>query len=162
MTRHYNPSIAERALRILNSKQGDYLSDEVSGPVATIEIKPVCRLVKRVNATTSGTTNTIFTTAADKDTYITAVYLALLKESTCDAADSSCSINVTIDGVSTTILSLPIASLIGQEGNASVILETPIKADRNTTVTLTQSTYTTGRFFRHAIIYGYTEETTRT
>jgi len=161
MTKHYNPSIIERASRILNSKQGDFLSDEVAGPVATIELKPAVRLIASTVASTSSSTNNAQTTPADKDTYITGVALSFVKDVTCDAADGSLRAMVVVGGVTRNLLSFGILTLTAQSGSNSISFPYPIKVDRNSSLGLAQSTFTAGKFVRCVNFFGYTEEVTK-
>lgn len=158
MTRHYNPSIVERATRILNSKQGDYLPDEVSGPVATISLEPVVRIVRNTSRTTTGN-STIYTTPADKDFYLTGLYLSACADATNDGVLYN--IQVTIDGVSQRIASLVKQTTTAFAGNMPMQFVKPIKVDRNTAITVGQS-FTAGTSTVAAAVYGYTEEVTKT
>lgn len=161
MTKHYNPSIVERANRILASKSGDFLSDEVQGPVAVIPINPIINIVRAASATTTSS-GTIFTTPTDKDFYLTGVQFGFVKDAACDAANTTTpAVLITIDGVSVTVVRLPTITLTAQNQSVFVSLPTPIKIDRGTTISIQSTSYTVGVFNRNAVIYGYTEEVTR-
>jgi len=159
MTRHYNPSIVERANRVLASKAGDFLSDEVAGPVATIAITPVTRIIKASGSSTTGTM-TIFTTPTDKDFYITGLYLSMIKDVTNDMATGNVAIALTIDGVTVNPIGIGVLTLTAQSESVAFPFTTPIKVDRGTAITI-GATYTAGSMRRFGSVHGYTEEVTR-
>jgi len=151
MTKHYNPSIVERANRILATKSGDFLSDEVQGPVACIAITPVANILRA--AAGSGT---IYTTPADKDFYLTGFSLSFVKA----ASDTGTLVQITciVDGVTTSIFGFAGLTLTAERDGVAVDLSTPIKVDRNTAISCgLTGTYTAIR----STIRGYTEEVTR-
>lgn len=158
--KHYNPSITEEALRIFNSKQGDFLSDEVSGPVATIEIIPRTKILGQ-SATAASGSATIFTTASDKDTYITGVLFSFAKDATCDTATGSMAVQSTIDGNSGRQLAAFTVLATTAERETVYVTFPALKIDRNVSVQFGSKTFTVGNLYRTATIYGYTTETTR-
>jgi len=159
VVKHYNPSISEDAARILNSKQGQFLGDDVQGPVAVIPIRRYANIVRRVGSTTTGSA-TVYTTPADKDFYLTGIQVSFIKNATCDVASGPLRYTATVEGVSQGIISLALLTLTAQDQNAFVSFETPIKVDRNTAIT-TSNTFTAGAFVRECCITGYTVETTK-
>ena len=156
MVRHQNPSITERALRILNTKAFDQLSSEVTGPIATIAIQPTCKTV-RSGVTGSSGTLTLFTTPSDKDFYLCSFTISLAKDSTCDTASGVISLSATIDGVSQRLASLAVLTLTAQSINQVVSLQYPLKVDRNTAISI-NGTFTVGAMQRVGTLLGYTEE----
>jgi len=158
MTKHYNPSIVERANRILASKAGDYLSDEVAGPVAVIPLNPVVRIVRAGGSSATGTL-TLYTTPSDKDFYLTTAILSMIKDVTCDAT-GGINLNAVIDGVTKEIIVYGILTLTAQADTIVCNCPVPIKIDRNTAITVS-GTYTAGTMRRSATVHGYTEEVTR-
>ena len=158
MAKHYNSSITERGLRILNSKQGDFLPDEVSGPVATIELKPVCRISRSAVATNAANV-TIYTTPTDKDFYLTAAQLSVIKDATATSAGSY--IQATIDGVAQILIIITGLTLTAQSDAVSQSWPFALKIDRGTPIIVTGTT-TTANVKSYGTIQGYTEEVTRT
>jgi len=150
MVKHYNTSISEDAARILNSKQGQFLGDDVQGPVAVIPLSPRANIVKSVNSAT-----TIYTTPADKDFYLTYVLLSAIKDAA--ATGTSVAISATVEGVSTSIVAIAGITLTVQQQTVPVFFSTPIKIDRNTAIAISGSNWTTYR----GIVAGYTVETTK-
>ena len=151
MTKHYNTTITERALRILNSKGTDQLSDEVSGPVAVIPIVPAVTVVLSVTSAT-----TILTTPTSKDFYLTAAHLSGAKL----AADSGASLTLfaTVAGVAQNILGIAGVTLTADAQTTALNFNPPIKIDRGTIIAASGAGFSTIR----AGICGYTEEVTRT
>ena len=160
MTKHYNTSISEDAARILNSKQ-DYLSAEVQGPIAVIPIDRIQNIMVSAAPTTSGASNNITTFAADKDSYVTGCTLSFQKDATCDVSDGFIRIIVTTEGVTRNIAQLPVMTLTAQSMIVPIQFAKPIKVDRGSASSLTQGTFTAGKFIRSATLYGYTVETTK-
>jgi len=151
MTRHYNPSITERANRILATKSGDFLSDEVISNIQpVIAIAPVAGIIK------SGASGTIFTTPADKDFYLTGLSASFSKA----AGDTGTSLTLTgfVDGVSVPLIRLAGVTLTVERDSVVADFTYPIKIDRNTAIASGASgTFTASAF----CIRGYTEEVTR-
>lgn len=158
--KHYNPSISEDAARIFNSKQGDFLSDEVTGPIANIQIKPRIRVLAVASNTSSGS-GTIYTTPADKDTYITGVIFSFVKNAACDTALGVAAVQTTIDNLSGRHLaSLAMDTLTAERDTVSVRFD-DLKIDRNVVVQFSSKTFTAGTMLRVCTIFGYTVETTK-
>lgn len=159
--KHYNPSISEDAARIFNSKQGDFLTDEVQGPVATIEISPKARVLAVASNTSTGS-GTIFTSPIDKDTYITGVIFSFVKDAACDTSLGVAAVQTTIDGLSGRHLaSLAMASLTAERDTVYVQFLPAVKIDRNAVVQFASKTFTAGTMLRVATIFGYNVETTK-
>jgi len=155
MVRHFNPTISQNALRILNTK-GFNLDEEVSGLVAVIPITSIPRIVRGTSRTTTGN-STIYTTPSDKDFYLTGFYIS----ATADVASDCVLYNfqITVDGVSQRIFSMVKTTLTAFNQTQFVALPIPIKIDRGTAITIGQS-FTVGTSTVASAIYGYTEETT--
>jgi len=129
VTKHYNPSIVENANRILASKAGDYLSDEVQGPVAVIPILPITNIIKTANSSTTGSV-TLYTTPTDKDFYLTSLQISLIKDATNDNATGTIGFSITVDGVVIVPLGLAVLTLTAQNSNAVLPLSISIKVNR--------------------------------
>lgn len=160
--KNYNPSIVERANRIFNLKNGDQLPEEIDGPIATIEIRPVARVLADANKTTSGSGNIGSAMPSDKDTYVTAVYFGFIKDATCDASTSRTSVQVNIGGATQNLISLPTLTTTAQADDQVVHFNPPVKIDRGATFAFSGTTYTVGNMSRVAVVWGYNEEVTRT
>jgi len=158
MTKHYNPSITERAARILNSKAGDYLSDNVQGPVAVIPLLPITRIV-RGSGMTNATTSSLYTTPAEEDFYLTNATLSVDKDVTspCVATD----LRVSVDGVAQTPLRISGITLRPSQQTVSVNFNPPIKIDRNTSISINASSATANIRVDGAIC-GYIEAVKKT
>jgi len=162
MVTHRNPSITERALRILNTKTGDHLSDEVNGPVVVIPIKPVTTVLGSATRAVTATGN-IFTTQTGKDTYITGICFSVAKDAACDATTSDhAAISATINGSSVTLARIAGITLTAFAQSIFMSFPEPIKVDSGTTVTVGGMAFTAGSCVKAVVIHGYTEEVTRT
>jgi len=160
MAKHYNPSISERAQRQFNFKAGESLTDDITGPVAVIPVSPITKFLFHSQQTTSAASNSIIIAASDKDTYITAVSLAIAKDATCDNTDTFIDVRANVDGVAKRLALLPIMTLTAQDRGVFVTFPNPVKIDRGASITANQSTFTAGKFMRAVCLYGYTEEVT--
>jgi len=157
MVKHFNTTIAEDSARIFNFK-GDNLSVEVMPNIQpTIEIKRYCDIVRQTNAT-NVTSQTIFTTPADKDFYLTSCALGVMK----DALNASTVENLqgAVAGVGRVFLSIPSITLTAQTANITQTFDPPIKLDRASTIDLA-STSAVATIRMTGCITGYTVETTK-
>lgn len=151
-----NTSISQDLNRIFD------LKGENTGEVADF-IQPVKEISPRINicrsASAAGAASaTIYTTPADKDFYLTAAQLSLIK----DAAGTSTAsnLNATIDGVSQSLLLIRGITLTAQNDSIAQSWAIPIKIDRNTNITVTNSAVA-GVTLTSGTIQGYTQETTK-
>jgi len=156
--KHYNPSISQRAQRVFNTK-GEHLSDDVIPTIQpVIQVAPVARIVRNGNTSATGSL-TPYTTPTDKDFYLTAIGLSYSKNVTCDVATGNVQLNITVDGASVAVIALAMQTLTAQDGTAYISFPIPIKVDRGTAITGTNS-YTAGAMRRTGVVVGYTEEVT--
>ena len=157
MVKHYNPTIAEDAHRILNTKTGDMNSSEVSPFIQpTIEIKRKCNICRNATATNTAAAQTIYTTPSDKDFYLVAAMLSVAKDAT--STSQRTVINATVDGVSKFILVIEGIATTAQFDSISQNWPIPIKVDRGTIISL-QNTGGVSYCSSNATIQGYTVET---
>lgn len=153
MARHYNPSIVSRASRILNSKNGDFLGDQVMGPMAVIDVNiPRINILRQVTSA-----STIYTTPTDKDFFLTNLMMSGSKVAT----DSGTALSVTcvVGGATVTLSRFISATLTAFEQSAIMQWQSIcLKIDRGTAITLSIGGAWTGVC---AQIQGYTEEVTQ-
>lgn len=121
----------------------------------TVEIKRICNIC-RAGGGTNTTPNTIYTTPADKDFYLTAAQISFSKDA--GNTTNQVALNVTIEGVSRQFLILACTSSVQQNDSIAQNFPNPVKIDRNTSITLT-STNVTAVIRLDATIQGYTTET---
>ena len=156
--KHYNTSISEDAMRIFNTKSFDNISSEVSPIIQpTIEIKRHCNICKAI-AATNNTSATIYTTPTDKDFYLVGASLSVIKDVT--GVSNNSKINIIVDGISVAILSISSITLTPQYDSMTNSWSNPIKCDRGTVITVTNSS-ATANCRSDATIQGYTVETTK-
>lgn len=127
--------------------------------VPVMEVNPkmlrICNIVKR-QTTTNSTSGTIYTTPTDKDFYLVSCSLNVIKDVTATSLFST--ITCTIDGLATQLLMIGGFTLTVQDrGIAESFSKTPIKIDRGTNITCTNST-NVGNVTAIACIKGYTTE----
>ena len=94
---------------------------------------------------------------ADFDVYIIGAQLAVIKDVT--STSTSSKLNVTINGLVTTLISLPGISLTPQTLSESISFNHPIKIDRNTAVSLANTT-AVGNVTLMGSVYFYLDEVT--
>jgi hypothetical protein len=129
------------------------LADKV---VPTMEVNP--NLFRKINVCRSGsaanaTTTALYVTPTDKDFYIVAMALSVIKDVT--STSNLSSIQVTIDGITgLSILSLAAQTLTAQTLSSSISLPCPIKIDRGTTISVNNST-NVANIKASATIFGY-------
>lgn len=152
--KHYNPSISADMNRILNLK-GESTNEIEDVIVPIIPIQRRADIVRTLTKTSTGG-SLVFTTAADKDTYITAVSLNYSADNASDGVKIS--LSGTVDGVSREILTLCKITLTAANHTCSLCFTNPIRLDRNTSVTLTHA-FTVGTERSCCNVIGYTVET---
>jgi len=115
-----------------------------------------CNIV-RMNQASNATTATIYTTPTDKDFYLCSYSHNVIKDATSTSTFSN--INVTVDGAVQQISRIVSITLTAQNIGYATSLAIPIKLDRGTTITVTNST-NVANVTSCASITGYTAENT--
>jgi len=155
-----NTSIGMWFARIFDAKVGETPTEVLPYITPTIELIPKANITSTVSRTATGS-STIYTTPSDKDFYLTNINLGMIKDVACDVATGTVTVTAVIDGVSKSILGLPVISLTAQQINDNIDLQrVPLKIDRGTNISMS-STYTVGVMVRTCTINGYTVETTK-
>jgi len=151
-----NPTIAQDMNRLFDFKgeSTDFVSDII---MPVVEIKRICNILK-FNSAVNATTATIYTTPSDKDFYLVAAQLSVIKDATSTSGGTS--IFVIIEGVSVRLLSIATLTLTAQYSNIANNFPVPIKIDRNTIITVVNST-NNANISGYGSIQGYTVETTK-
>jgi len=88
----------------------------------------------------NATSTTLFTTDSVKDTYISAITLGVIKDATATSLLST--VSAVINGQTRALVSIPGITLTVQSEVVSASFNPPIKVDRSSIVTLTNSTNT--------------------
>lgn len=149
MVKHYNPSIVQRAQRILNTKM-DNLSNEVKDEiVATIPLTPVVNFAKSI-----GSAGNLMSTPTDKDTYLT--YASMSATKTAADTGTNATLSVPVEGGSPPVLQICGITLTALQDSVAISFNPPIKLDRGANVVLGGSNFTSLR----GSVGGYYEETT--
>ena len=159
MATHRNPSITERLARIFNTKSFDSISDQVADYIQPVlSVEPLINNIATSSQSTSSASNTILTLPSSKDFYLCGLSASYVKDATCDAADGSFSISVTVDGVSKVLFQFPLLTLTSQTDAINIVFPKAIKCDRGSTLSVATPTFTVGKFRRAEAFYGYMEE----
>ncbi len=132
------------------------MPEDVSGPVAVINIEPIGRINAYVSAFNIANA-VLYTTPSDKDFYLTNATIAVIKDVNSTSTNSY--MQVVINGVNQIILSIPGITLTAQSNTLSQSFRYPLKLDRGTQVIVTGTT-TTANIRTNATLQGYTEEVT--
>jgi len=109
--------------------------------IPVIEVNP--KLLRRIDilkagSVSNGTTSTVYTTPADQDFFIVAVSLSVTKDAT--STSTSSGVTCIVGGAAVEITSIAGLTLTAQSSTISVALPTPIKVDRSSNITVTNST----------------------
>ncbi len=151
-----NSSISQDMNRIFDLK-GESTSFVMDYIQPVINISPRCNICKgasAINATSAG----IYTTPSDKDFYLASALLSVIKDVT--STSTLTSILAFIDGVQQSILRIGGISLTPQSDVVALSFNIPIKIDRNTAITVSNST-NVANVTAQATIQGFTVETTK-
>jgi hypothetical protein len=129
------------------------LADKV---VPVMEVNP--KMLRRINSVknniaTNATSATIYTTPTDKDYFLCGFTLSMIKDVT--STSTSSRVLATIDGVSTILASIVGISLTPQADSISVQFLEPVRVDKGTNITVTNST-NVANVSANGTIYGYT------
>jgi len=112
--------------------------------VPTIEINPkllrFCNIVRNATAS-NATTATIFTTPANQDFYLIAAQMSMIKDASATSLASS--IDLTPEGAQlASIMVIRGISLTAQNDSLTISFPVPLKLERNTTITINNTTAT--------------------
>ena len=124
--------------------------------VPFMEVNPkllsIINIVKN-NAAVNATTSTIYTTPPDRDFYLCTVSMSTIKDATSTSVVSQ--VLAFVDGVNTVLLNIASITLTAQENCSSITFPLPIKIDKGTNITVTNST-NVANIRTNAVISGYT------
>lgn len=124
-------------------------------------IQPVYEVKKRIanivrsNSRATTGSSTVYTTPTDKDFYLTSAQFNYNCDAVCDGTTYILTVN--IDGAGQNILILRKIATTAGSGGITCNFNTPIKIDRNSSISITQ-TFAAGNSAMAASITGYTEE----
>ena len=153
-----NNEIREAIKRLLNLEMyTDKVPAEIEDRLQLVlDVSPFKNKISNINvsgAATNSTSTTLLTTATDKDTYVTAVSLSIIKDVTATSVFSG--INVVINGAVIYLTRIPGITLTVQQDSMSVSFPYPIKLDRGTGITLANST-NVANVSSYATVSGFT------
>jgi len=99
----------------------------------------ICDIIK-YGVCSDSTVSAIYTTPADRDFYLTACSLSLIKDAT--AVSNISNLQVYIGGIAINVLAIAGITLTAQNGSMSLSFPTPIKIDRDTAIAIRNSNAT--------------------
>lgn len=121
-------------------------------PVVEVK-KKWCNVAK--TASNTQTSATVYTVPSDKDFYLVTATLAVIKDAT--ATSTASALTVTIEGTASTILRIPGITLTAQSEAITASFPIPIKVDRGTNITISNTT-NVANILEFGTIIGYTLE----
>jgi len=126
--------------------------------IAVMEVNP--KLVKNekcfsFGSVTSGGTTTLLAADTKQDFFITHSRIAYNQSVLADTATSLLTINATIDGVTRFINGVGNITLTAESMVSNVDHIHPLKIDRGTAITFSDSSYTVGLVVRSYAVFGY-------
>lgn len=143
--------------RIQTSKDSvpNQIADKV---VPVMEVNP--KLLRKIDivkeaVATNQTSSTIYTTPGDRDFYITNAAISTIKDATSTSTVSA--IRAYVNGVQIAIFRLPSFTLTAQNMSIMHDFKFPIKIDRNTAITVTNST-AVANITSYGLIFGYIDD----
>jgi hypothetical protein len=143
-------------IQIAQERAPNELAEKI---VPTFETNP--QLLKEniilgsTNKTSTGA-GTIFTTDAQRETYITSIKYSYVKSATCDVATGAvATLTCVIDGVSKSLLSLVGLTLTAEKDTVVLNFTYPLKIDKNSIVAFGSESFTAGTLMRYCSILGY-------
>ena len=141
--------IDQTGLQSVNLKPQIPIKEEIQ---PCIEINKFSYIIASTSYSNS-TGGTIYTTPADKDFYITAAALAVIKDAT--ATSTTEALFAYIGGAAINILTIPSLTLTAQTLANNISFAYPLKIDRNTAITASATT-AVGNIRYNAMITGFT------
>ena len=112
-------------------------------------------LIKSATRTTTGS-GTVHSTHAVAETYITGIFLSLVKDVSADTASNDPFVlTAVINGVSTNLARVGVLTLTAQNQSIYIKFANPILVDKGTNMTITGAAFTAGSVAKSGTIYGY-------
>lgn len=123
----------------------------------TIDMTPDFHRVTTISAGSTATSTgngTVYTTSANKDTYITNITYNMIKDVACDVATGNIAVTANVDGISKNIILISTITLTAQTYSISIPFKNPLKLGRNTTILMTGA-FTAGVMVRSCTVQGF-------
>lgn len=158
MVNVYNTSVFNEALKFLNVRDAQFFDNNIGNKLNLVYQIPILSQQNRYITATSTGSQTIYTTPAEKDFYLTSATVSIIKDATCDMATGAVVILVTVNGVQSAVIGISTLTLTAQSDSVSVSFKYPIKIDRSSTVVM-GGTFTAGACVRTGCITGFLSDT---
>ncbi len=141
---------------IVDAFKLDRLQDNIPSPVPVIEVGvKSTKNSYTISQTSSNTSATVLTTSDTNNTYITGVMLSVIKDSS--ATSTSSRVRCSQGGVYKDLAIITGITLTAQQDTTAITFNHPVLVDKNTAVTLTNST-NTAVVFAGCIVNYYIDE----
>ena len=142
---YLNPSDEETPKQLASHIQPVLISNE----------KDIINIVKN-QAISNSVSGNIYTTPEDKDFYLCGAVLGVVKDGTSTSTETS--LRVMINGKTVRLIVIPTLTLTAERETVGINFNPAIKIDRNTTITMNNSS-STANISNSASIWGYEKDT---
>lgn len=154
MVKHYNPSIAAQARRLLGTK-GDNLSSEIfDAIIPVLQLAPIQNIANADSRDTTGET-TLYTAPSDKNFYLCNLTFNNVSNAACD--DTYIYVTATINGNTRTIAQFNKATLTAFIQSTQYVFNPPILISPGGIIKF-GTAFTVGASTTVAIVSGYVLE----
>lgn len=145
-------------IQIMRESVPNQIAEKV---VPVMEVNP--KLLRRTNVIINNNNSstgsaTIKVLPTGMNFYITAISLQVIKDAANDVADGQVTITAPIDGLSSTLINLPVLTLTAQNIGAIISFTYPIRLDAGGTISLVSNAFAAGKMRRIIQIFGYYDE----
>ena len=143
MAQIYNSDLTKEIVKTIKASTArDKIPDQIADKVVpVIDVNPDHNRFVNIIASAAAlnaTSGTIYTTPADRDFYLTAACLSLIKDATATSTISA--ISCVINGITTNrVLRIEGLTLTATSQTVALAFEYPIKVDRNTAIVVTNA-----------------------
>jgi hypothetical protein len=117
-----------------------------------MNINPAFSTINKTASATATGNATIYTTPADKDFYLTGLFLGTTKDVSCDLVNPR--ITITVGGAAIAIMNIPQQTLTAGSDQIYVTFPYPLKIDRNTAIVLVGA-FTVGTCTKYGSVNGF-------
>lgn len=161
-----NSELSEILRDTFKSQQNiDGTISQVSNQVVPVaEVNPT--LVKPCNVVLGGTksnsgASTVYTTPTSRDFYLNSLVFSITKDAACDMATGGAAATVVIEGVTQSIVLVPVITLTASDKQVNISFPKPIKLDRGSIIGIGGQTFAAGVCVRTLSFTGFTLDNPR-
>jgi len=156
MIKIFNTSIFRRITALLNIRNGEVFNNDVQNQIVPVlEVNRPYIEVSRASTNNNSVGNTIFTTPADKDFYLTNITVSSCKDATALATYTR--VYTTISGQTQVLVEIPHITGQVKSNDVCITYPFPIKIDRGVTIAISRDN-ATGNISGGFSIQGYMQD----